>query len=138
MAQPSLLPAAPLTTAHAPERRPILWREALDPSPRRLRKTLKQLVQLLESADSRVRRRALLMFGELISGWQRQFSGEPISAVIEVLPDAIRMTFGNAERTITPDEWDELVSAMVIDLVDDWGIDRRVAGCAWFEFRLER
>lgn len=75
------------------------------------------------------------MFGELVAGWQARFSGEPISAEIEFLPDALRMSFSNAQRTLTPDDWDELVSATVNDLVDAWGIDRRVAGSAWFEFR---
>ena len=82
-----------------------------------------------------MRRRALLMFGELVAGWQTRFSGEPISAEIEFLPDALRMSFRSSESTLTPDEWDELVSATVNDLADEWGIDRRTPGSAWFEFR---
>lgn len=93
---------------------------------------------MLKECDSQVRRRALLMFGELVARWQARFSGEPISAAIEFLPDAVRMSFRNSLRTLTAVEWDELVSATVIDLVDAWGVDRRVAGSAWFEFRYRR
>ena len=75
------------------------------------------------------------MFGELVAGWQARFSGEPISAVIEFLPDAVRMSFRNARTPLTATEWGELISATVIDLVDEWGVDRRDAGSAWFEFR---
>ena len=75
------------------------------------------------------------MFGELVSRWQSRFSGEPIAAVIEFLPDAVRISFRNARTPLTAAEWHELISATVIDLVDAWGVDRRDAGCAWFEFR---
>ena len=100
-----------------------------------LRETLEELAGLLANCESRVRRRALLMFGELVARWQRRFAGESISAEIEFLPDALRLSFHNSERALTPDEWDELVSATVTDLVDAWGVDRRAAGSAWFEFR---
>jgi hypothetical protein len=78
------------------------------------------------------------MFGELVARWQTRFSGEPISAAIEFLPDAVRMSFRNSLRSLTTDEWTELVSVTVIDLVDAWGVDRRVTGRAWFEFRYRR
>ena len=116
-------------------RRSTLKRDQLDSSPRQLRENLEELAGLLEDCESGVRRRALLMFGELVARWQGRFSGEPISAVIELLPDAVRMSFRNSERTLTSADWDELVSAAVLNLVDAWGIDRRVAGSAWFEFR---
>jgi len=119
----------------AGRRRSTLRRDQLDSSPRQLRKNLEELDLLLEDCDPFVRRRALLMFGELVARWQDQFSGEPISVVIELLPDAFRMSFRNSERTLTSADWDGLVSAALVHLVDAWGIDRRVAGSAWFEFR---
>jgi hypothetical protein len=116
-------------------RRSILKHDHLDSSPRVLRETLEALAAVLEDCEPRVRRRALLMFGELVAGWQARFSGEPISAEIEFLPDALRMSFRSSTSTLTPLDWDDLVSATVNDLADAWGIDRRTAGSAWFEFR---
>lgn len=116
-------------------RRPFLKRDEFDPNPRQLRENLKALDGLLQECEPAVRRRALLMFGELVASWQRRFSGEPISAVTELRPDAVRLSFRNSERVLTSAEWSEVVSVVVADLVDEWGIDRRVAGCAWFEFR---
>ena len=75
------------------------------------------------------------MFGELVAEWQGRFAGEPISADIEFLSTTVRMTFGNADRVLTPADWETLVSKTILDLVDSWGIDRRTAGSAWFEFR---
>jgi hypothetical protein len=121
--------------SHIGRRRSILRHDHLDSSPRVLRETLEALAALLEVCEPRVRRRALLMFGELVAGWQARVSGEPIAAEIEFLPDALRMSFRSSESTLTPEEWDVLVSATVNDLADEWGIDRRTPGSAWFEFR---
>jgi len=116
-------------------RRPTRQWEHFDSRPRQLRKTLEKLSELLEDCEPPIRRRILLMFGELVARWQRLFAGERISADVEFLPTSVRVTLRNAERVLTPADWECLVSAMVVDLVDNWGIDRRVAGSAWFEFR---
>ena len=130
--------AGPGVSPPAGRRRSILKSGHLDSSPRVLRETLHELARLLETCESRVRRRALLMFGELVARWPGRCAGEPISIEIELLSDAVRMSVRNARRTLTSAEWEELVSATVIDLVDGWGTDRRAEGSAWFEFRYVR
>jgi hypothetical protein len=119
-------------------RRPVLRCDELDSDPRRLRGNLEELAAVLRNSNPRVRRRILLMFGELVARWQGCFSGQPISVVVDFLPDAVRMTFRNPQTPLTRAAWDEVVSPMVLDLVDSWGIDRRRAGSAWFEFRDDR
>ncbi len=57
---------------------------------------------------------------------------------IELLPGEIRVRFSNPERTLAPSDWEGLVSAPIAALSDAWGIDRRIEGGAWFEFRPER
>jgi hypothetical protein len=89
---------------------------------------------MLEDCGAPVRRRILLMFGELVASWQGRFAGEAISVVIEVLADSVRVSVCNADRHVTPTEWNGVISAPVASLVDAWGIDRRLAGRAWFEF----
>jgi len=110
----------------------------LDSDPRQLRETLGELDGLLDDCKGDLRRRVLLMVSGLVTSWHGRFSGEPISAVIEPLPDAARMSLRNSRRELTRDDWEELVTATVVDVVDAWGIDRRFIGSAWFEFRLDR
>ena len=117
------------------QRRPILRRDELDSGPKKLRQTLDELGGALQDCDPLVRRRILLAFGDLVAHWQYRFLGEPISAAVEYLPDAVRVTLQNSKRPLTPVAWQELVSPMALDLVDSWGIDRRNPGSAWFEFR---
>ena len=116
-------------------RRPLLQRDEFDSDPRQLRENLQALDALLEDCEAPVRRRILLMFGELVASWQSSFAGEPISVVIEVLPGSVRLSVRNSNRHLTPNEWNNVISPVVADRVDAWGIDRRLAGRAWFEFR---
>jgi hypothetical protein len=117
-------------------RRQPLEQEELDSSPRRLRENLGTLDGMLSEGSSDVRRRVRLAFGELVANWQLRFSGDKISVLIESLPDdAVRMNIRHPERMLTSGEWDFLVSPVVAGLVDDWGIDRRMVGRAWFEFQ---
>ena len=117
-------------------RRQPLQQEEFDSSPRHLRENLWVLDGMLREGSSDVRRRVRLAFGELVANWQLRFSGDKISVLIEFLPDdAVRMSIHHPGRMLTSDEWDFLVSAVVAGLVDDWGIDRRMVGRAWFEFR---
>ena len=116
-------------------RRPLLQRDEFDSDPRKLRDNLSALEALLGDCDASVRRRILLMFGELVAKWQARFTGEGISVVIEVLPGSVRLSVRSASRQITPAEWIELISAPIADLADAWGIDRRLPGRAWFEFQ---
>lgn len=117
-------------------RRQPLQREEFDSSPRHLRENLWVLDGMLREGSSDVRRRVRLAFGELVANWQLRFSGDRISVLIEFLPDdAVRMNIHHPERMLTSGEWDFLVSAVVASLVDAWGVDRRLVGRAWFEFR---
>ena len=118
-------------------RRPLFQRIELDTDPRLLRETLASLERLLAASAPDARRRALLTFGELVAAWQAQFAGEPISVVVERLPYAVRLTLRNSNRPLSPGEWTEVVPPSVVDIVDQWGIDRRLPGRAWFEFRWE-
>ena len=117
-------------------RRQALQQEEFDSSPRHLRENLQVLDGMLRDSSSRVRRRVRLAFGELVANWQLRFSGERIWVLVEFLPDdAVRMSINHPGQILTSEEWDHLVSAVVAGLVDDWGVDRRKAGRAWFEFR---
>ncbi len=116
-------------------RRPIEQGE-FNSSPCHLRENLWVLDEMLRQGSSDVRRRVRLAFGEIVANWQLRFSGDKISVLIEFLPDdAVRMSIYHPARMLTSSEWDFLVSAVVEDLVDDWGVDRRMVGRAWFEFR---
>ena len=115
-------------------RRPLLQRDEFDSHPRELRDNLRALEKLLADCEAPLRRRIILMFGELLANWQRRFAGEPVSVVIEVMSGSVRMSVRNSSRLVTPTEWNSLISAAVVDLVDAWGIDRRLAGRTWFEF----
>ena len=119
-------------------RRASLQREEFDSSPRHLRENLRVLDEVLEATNSDVRRRVRLTFGELVANWQLRFSGERICVVMEFLPNAVRMNVHHPERSLAADEWDGLISPVVVSLVDDCGADRRVAGSAWFEFRARK
>lgn len=115
-------------------RRPLLQRDEFDSNPSQLRENLRALELLLEDCGAPVRRRILLVFGELVARWQRRYAGEAISVVIEVLEDSVRLSVRNSERHVTPTEWNDVISAPITDLVDAWGMDRRLVGRAWFEF----
>jgi len=75
------------------------------------------------------------MFGELVARWQERQLGTPISVVVEFQPDVVRIIFRHPQTPLTPAAWEELISPIVLDYVDSWGIDRGRAGNAWFEFR---
>lgn len=119
-------------------RRSVLRRDQLDSDPRMLRASLAELDGLLAGCEPGLRRRVHLVFGELVARWQDGFAGEAISTIIELLPGEIRVRFSNPERTLAPSDWEELVSAPIAALADAWGIDRRIEGSAWFEFRPDR
>jgi hypothetical protein len=125
------------TQHHLPEgfRRPLLQRDEFDSNPRQLRENLQILDALLEDCEAPARRRIFLMFGELVASWQSSFAGEPIAVVIEVLPDSVRLSIRNSHRHLSSTDWNNVISPAVADLVDAWGIDRRLEGRAWFEFQ---
>ncbi len=125
------------TQRHLPMgfRRPLLQRDEFDSNPRQLRENLRGLDALLKDCEESIRKRILKMFGELVASWQSVFAGEPISVVIEVLSDSVRLSVRGSNRHLTPLDWNRLISTSVADLVDAWGVDRRLAGRAWFEFR---
>ena len=116
-------------------RRPLVQRDHFDSDPRQLRDNLRMLEGLLEDCEPAVRRRIRLAFGDLVASWQSRFTGEAISVVIEVLADSVRVSVSNPTRHITPAEWNDLMSTPIADLVDAWGIDRRLTGRAWLEFQ---
>jgi hypothetical protein len=97
--------------------------------------SLAELDGLLIGLEPDLRRRVHLTFSELVARWQDEFAGDQISATVELLPGAIRVSFGNVDRVLAPSEWTELVSPPILASVDEWGLDRRGTGNAWFEFR---
>ena len=46
--------------------------------------------------------------------------------------------FGAKDKKFKYADWQPLVTPVILDLVDDWGFDRRHEGDAWFEFRERR
>jgi hypothetical protein len=122
----------------AGNRRPVLERTEFSSDPRALRDNLAKLNEHVDDAHSEVRRRLDLTFGELVARWQAHFAGEPMAVSLEVLDNAVRLVTGGARRVLDKPDWDELVTPVVADLVDDWGPDRRHEGDAWFEFREPR
>jgi hypothetical protein len=114
-------------------REPILTRGELDAEPTRMRENLEELAALLRGSSPRVRRRMLQVFGELVALWQYRLEG-PVSVVIEFLPDAVRMNIRSPQGTLPPTAWEQLLSPIVLELIDSWGIDPGTAGNAWFEF----
>lgn len=118
-------------------REPILMRGELDADPSRLRENLEELAALLRGSSPRVRRRMLQVFGELVALWQYRLE-RPISVVIEFLPDAVRMSLRSQQGALPPTAWEQLLSPIVLDLIDSWGIDPGTAGIVWFEFHDDR
>jgi len=112
-------------------------RGEFDADPSRLRENLEELAALLRGSSPRVRRRMLQMFGELVALWQYRLEG-PISVVIEFLPDAARMSLRSQEGALPPTAWEQLLSPIVLDLIDSWGIDPGTAGNVWFEVHDDR
>jgi AcrR family transcriptional regulator len=128
----------PVDTGHARvvyRRSAVLRTEELQGDPCRLRENLDELFALLRDVNPRVRRSILRMFGELVARWQERQLGTPISVVVEFQPDVVRMTFRHPQAPLMPAAWEELISPIILDYVDSWGIDRGNAGNAWFEFR---
>ena len=117
-------------------REPILGRGELDADPSRLRENLEELAALLRGSSPRVRRRMLQVFGELVALWQYRLE-RPITVVIEFLPDAVRMSL-RSQQALPPTAWNQLLSPIVLDLIDSWGVDPGTAGTAWFEFVDDR
>jgi hypothetical protein len=115
-------------------RRPVLKQAVFESSPNRLRRNLKILDGLIEGRDDWMCRRVRLTFVELVGAWQQSFVGEPIFLTAEVLPGAVRISVENAARPLTDDDWDRLLDAAALDLVNAWGVDRRRSGQRWFEF----
>ena len=113
----------------------VLRTEKLETDPCRLRESLDELFALLRDANPRVRRSILRMFGEFVARWQERQLGTPISVVVEFQPDGVRMSFRHPRTPHMFAAWEELVSPVLLDPVDSWGIERRTAGAAWFEFR---
>jgi hypothetical protein len=113
-------------------REPIVVRGELDADPSRLRENLEELGTLLHGSSRRVRRAMLQVFGELVALWQYRLEG-PISVVIECLPDAARMSLRSGQAALPPAVWEQLLSPIVLDLIDSWGIEPGTAGTVWFE-----
>jgi hypothetical protein len=118
-------------------REPILTRGELDADPTRLRENLEELAVLLRGSTPRLRRRVPQMFGELVALWQGRLEG-PISVVIEFLPHSVRMSLRSPQGTLPPTAWEQMLSPIVLDLIDSWGIDPGTAGSVWFEFLDDR
>ena len=116
---------------------PVLRRDELDADPSRLRENLEELAALLRGSSPRVRRRMLQVFGELVARWQYRLEGS-ISVVIEFLPDAARMSLRGQQEAIPPTVGEQLLSPIVLDLIDSWGTDPGTAGSVWFEFLEDR
>ena len=116
---------------------PILRRGELDADPSRLRENLEELAALLHGSSPRVRRAMLQVFGELVALWQYRLEG-PVSVVSECLPDAVRMSLRSQQRALPPTVWEQLLSPIVLDLIDCWGIDPGTAGNVWFEVHDDR
>ena len=119
-------------------RRPVHEHSEFDSDPRALRTNLARLDEQVGESHPEIRRRLGLMFGQLVASWQGHYAGEPMAVSVEILDNAVRLLTGGARRELTPQEWAELVTPVITDLVDDWGLDRRHDGCAWFEFREPR
>ena len=121
--------------ARGKQRRVVLQRGQFLPGSRQLRSSLTRLEGLLSGSDVFVRRRVRLMFGELISQWQTVVGNEPMVVTLELLPRSVRLTTCAEGHEVTEAEWDRLMTPIVLEFADTWGLDRRQAGAAWFEFR---
>ena len=79
----------------------------------------------------------LQVFGELVALWQYRLEG-PISVVIEFLPDAVRMSLRSRQGTLPPAASAQLLSPIVLDLIDSYGIDPGPREDVWFQFVDDR
>jgi len=118
-------------------REPLVVRGEFDADPSRLRENLEELAALLHGSSPRVRRRMLQVFGELVARWQYRLEGS-ISVVIEFLPDAARMSLRSQQGALPPTVGEQLLSPIVLDLIDSWGTDPGAAGNVWFEVHDDR
>ena len=118
-------------------RGPILRRCELTADPSRLRENLDELAALLRGSDPRARRRMLQVFGELVALSQDRLEG-PTSVVIEFLPDAVRMSVRSLQGALPPAASAQLLSPIVMDLIDSYGIDAGAREDVWLEFFDDR
>ncbi len=79
----------------------------------------------------------LQVFGELVGLSQERLEG-PISVVIELLPDAVRMSLRSPQGTLPPAASAQLLSPIVLDLIDSYGFDPGAREDVWFEFLDDR
>ena len=114
-------------------RGPILMRGELDADPSRLRENIEELAALLRGSSPRVRRRMLQVFGELVALWQYRLEG-PVSVIIEFLPDAVRMSLRSPQGMLPPAASAQLLSPIVLDLIDSYCVDLGAREDFWFEF----
>jgi hypothetical protein len=112
---------------------PIPTRGELDADPRRLRENLEELAALLRGSTPRTRRHMLQVFGELVALSQARLEG-PISVAIEFPPHAVRMSLRSWQRALPPTAWEQLLSPIILDPIDSWGIEPGTAAGVWFEF----
>ena len=124
-------PGPPFSAARP--REPVLKRAELDADPSRLRENLDELAVLLRGSGPRARRRILQVFGELVARWQDRLEG-PISVVIEFLPDAVRMSLRSPQGMLSPAASSQLLSPIILDLIDSYGFDPGAEEDLWFEF----
>jgi hypothetical protein len=112
----------------------------LDPHPRALRGSLRQLEDMLGDAEPQVRRSVRLIFGELIADLNRFGHAPPHRLVVdvEVPADSVRLRIAPTSNAFGGMNWPRLVNAATIDRVSAWGVDRRRPGGAWFVFETSR
>jgi hypothetical protein len=111
---------------------PVLKRGELDADPSRLRENLDELAELLHGSGPRARRRIPQVFGALVARWQDRLEG-PISVVIEFLPGAVRMSLRSPQGMLPPAASAQLLSPIILDLIDSYGIDPGAGEDVWFE-----
>jgi hypothetical protein len=116
-------------------RRRVIARTGLRLDPRELRRNLEQLDRTLDGMDPFLRRRVLLVLGELVAVWQKDHAGRTVDLQLEVLSGAVLLEITDPEREIRASDWEALVSPVVRDLVDRWGTGCRAGDGVWVEFR---
>ena len=118
-------------------RAPTVARYAMALQPQRLRRELRALDAQLGSLRAADRRAVHHLVGQLAAMWMGMHGVSHRELFVDVAagPSMVRVDLVVEPEMAHAEDWDSLVTSAALDLVAEWGLDRRRPSGAWFELR---
>jgi len=116
-------------------REPVLAQHEIQADPRALRRVLNEVERDLEGLSGRTRRKAVLLVAALADHWLRLTPDKSALMKVDIERSSthLRIVASASDETLPQDFWEQVGHAVVVGLVDSWGVDRRGRSGAWFE-----